>query len=294
MSLIPIKIHLTQTGQTLAEQTTGPTATPVPQIPKRILSQQPRPTATRIPSPSPVIPTPTVVEIKDYVAVVEMIESQKGSRVVITDTRTNSTTELNQINGKAQVRKDATVETVGAARAEIQYSNGSVTRLDHNTKVTMMYKGTTAFNVSVNLNIGRIWSRIKKLTGSEEGECGSSKDCYNSITNTMTATVRGTSYGHELEEQEIDGTLTTVDNIYTIEGNVWGLCNSYGPNDTSIVNNQKPQVIGKSKRAMFKCDISKQTVELGDMTSVPNSDTEWISLNMLRDKQLEEQNRNVK
>lgn len=268
--------------------------TPVPQIPRSIVKQIPKPTATQTPTPSVPTPIPTVIKVQDHVAVVEMIQSNNGAKVVVTDAETNNKTELTQVNGKVQVRKTASVQTIGEARAEIQYGNGSVTRLDHNTSVRMQYNGTSSFDVSVLLDAGRIWSRIKKLTGSEEGTCGGLKECYNSITETMTATVRGTSYGHELKKQEIDGALTKVDSIYTIEGNVWGICNAHRPNDTSIENDYKPQAIRKSKWAIFKCEINKQPVELQDMTSVPKSDSEWISLNMLRDKQLEEQNSEIK
>lgn len=45
---------------------------------------------------------------------------------------------------------------------------------------------------------------------------------------------------------------------------------------------------------MFKCLLPEEEPEVSDMKSVPNEDSEWISLNMFRDKQLEAENSHIK
>lgn len=288
----PTQNTTTQTGQTLAEQTSGPTATPVPQIPRSIITQIPKPTATRAPVSPTLSPVPTIISKPNSIATIEMIESKDGGKVEIND---GNTFEILETNKQIQVNSNAKIKTIGSARAEIKYNNGSVTRLDYDTSVNVDYKSNTSFNVSIYLDAGRIWSRIKKLTGSEDSECGLGKECYNSITNTMTATVRGTSYGHEVKkEKDSSGMETMVDHIYTIEGKVIGQCNTYIQNDVSRDQSQRAQEVDKNFKAKFKCLVDSATPELTSMTTVPESDSEWIYLNSIRDKELEEKNNDIR
>ena len=82
------------------------------------------------------------------------------------------------------------IMTDNIARAQLVFPNGTITRLDKNTEVELTSLQQAPSKIKVSLNLGRIWSRVTKILGKEE--------LYQTETDTVVATVRGTSYGHEL------------------------------------------------------------------------------------------------
>jgi hypothetical protein len=72
--------------------------------------------------------------------------------------------------------------------ARIDYSDGSLTRLDHDTtfQVQELVNDATHKSIKTELDVGRVWNRVEKLT--RPG------DRFETKTVTAVATVRGTTY----------------------------------------------------------------------------------------------------
>lgn len=181
------------------------------------------------------------------------------------------------------------VET-GTSEAQIAFGNGSVTRLDKNTRVTIKSDQTSTFDISVSLDFGRIWSRIKKLGGQESYETG---------TDTMVATVRGTSYGHSIDSLYDSNGLPVLDSnnqpvkvnkIITVEGEVVGTCitNDRRPNSLDTPPAELP--IKRNQKGIFKCFKEDPEAYLADINNIEHEDAEWTLENMWLDEQLEQDN----
>jgi hypothetical protein len=107
-----------------------------------------------------------------------------SGNVFITDSTTGKETQAvtNQpVNVGSSIRTDAT------GRAQVLYSGGTVTRIDHTSSMTITKAEIAPEEITVNITLGRVWSRVKKLLGNES---------YETQTGSVVAAVRGTSYGH--------------------------------------------------------------------------------------------------
>jgi uncharacterized repeat protein (TIGR01451 family) len=101
------------------------------------------------------------------------------------------------------------VRTGADGLARIDYTDGSLTRLDHNTtfQVQELINNDTHKSIKTNLDVGRVWHRVEKLTKQE--------DRFEVKTVTAVATVHGTTFvndcrfngGQECSHIGIEGTF---------------------------------------------------------------------------------------
>jgi hypothetical protein len=80
------------------------------------------------------------------------------------------------------------VRTGADGLARIDYTDGSLTRLDHNTtfQVRELINDSTHKSIKTSLDVGRVWNRVEKLTKQE--------DRFEVKTVTAVATVEGTTF----------------------------------------------------------------------------------------------------
>jgi hypothetical protein len=264
----------TTTPSVVPTSASGPTATPKPNPTTSTSSPGTgsQPTNTPVP-PKVTTPIPTQGPSRTAIASIRITGSSTGG-VSITDSLTGSTTTASD---GSPVYSGATVETSANAKAEIMFENGSVTRLDGNTEVVVQPNNEESFNMSIILNAGRIWSRVKKLTGSDEG--------YETQTDSMVATVRGTSYGHAIVEEE----GRKADRIVTVEGSVLGRC----MNKAGQRSNQMVTEIQKNHKGTFRCLNERPEVIKDQITSISSKDIAWTLTNMQLDELLEQKNPDI-
>lgn len=146
---------------------------------------------------------------------------------------TTLTIDKGTVTGPSQLSNGDKVTTGPASAATITFPNGSETRLDENTSLTIT---TTGDKVSLFQNLGRSWSRVAKLAGTSE--------TFEVETPTAVATVRGTSFA-----TTISGDDSSID---TDEGQV-----EVAPVDV---------VSGKRTR------LQSISVDAGNSTSIKKSD----------------------
>jgi ferric-dicitrate binding protein FerR (iron transport regulator) len=110
----------------------------------------------------------------------------------------------------APLRIGEAVRTDDTGRARLDYPDGSLTRLDHNTTFTVrrLVDGSDSKQISMRLQSGRIWNRVEKLTRRA--------DRYDVQAGTAVATVRGTGFMTEVRDGRtyhitVDG-LVSVNN----------------------------------------------------------------------------------
>jgi hypothetical protein len=119
---------------------------------------------------------------------------------------------------------------------------------------------STSYNADVVVEAGKIWNRIKKLTGQETYDSQTGDD------SGLVATVRGTSYGHSVGFE--DNELT--DRLYTIEGLVFAKCKK-NPNQQGEV--------GPNTRAKFQCNKNSLIDFIQQLASMDQSDIDWLIYN---------------
>lgn len=95
------------------------------------------------------------------------------------------------------LKNNDVVKTGPNSEATISFPSGSELRLDENTQITVTVQSKD--KVSIFQSLGRTWSRVVKLTGSQK---------YEVETPNAVATVRGTDFA------------TTLDDIFTDTGSV--------------------------------------------------------------------------
>ncbi|GEM_PF-5386478 len=100
--------------------------------------------------------------------------------------KTSEGGDWREAQDQQEIPVNTQVKTDSKGRAQIVYPNGTVTRIDKNSQITLEKFENKPFNADVLLSVGRIWSRVKKLLGGESYETKSS---------TLVASVRGTSFG---------------------------------------------------------------------------------------------------
>jgi hypothetical protein len=153
------------------------------------------------------------------------------------------------------------VKTGEDGRAQIVFPGGTVTRLDYSSEVQVKTVQADPHNVVVRIVEGRIWSRVKKLIGGEN---------YQSETETMIATVRGTSYGHARGENGINrGTV--------LEGVIEMKCRDsmYGLD------------LEENKKA-WEADCKNQTGFNEQLLTAEDLADEWIAFNTTQDELLDQ------
>lgn len=92
-------------------------------------------------------------------------------------------------NDGQSINIGSTIKTDATGMAEVDFPSGSVTRVAQDSEIVLQSFDASSGNTSVKINIGKIWSRVAKVLGKED---------FQTESNNLIASVRGTSYGHEL------------------------------------------------------------------------------------------------
>lgn len=103
-----------------------------------------------------------------------------------------------------------TVRTNGTGFAQVDYRDGSLTRLDANAQLTLTDLSTAqqAQRVVAKLDGGRAWSRVKKIT--------SSQGRYEIDTAVASASVRGTTFTVDCTPPDGSCIFTVIDGVVTV------------------------------------------------------------------------------
>lgn len=201
-------------------------------------------------SPSPTPLPPTILEI-----------FTGGTNVTVTQPGASAKPG---VNGQI-ILEGAKVTTGADTRVQMLYGNGSATRLDSNSAVTMSKEPTVDRGGSVSIDLGRTWNRIKKVVGTEEP--------FHSDSTAVLATVRGTSYGHSLG---MDQNNLPFDKIFTVEGSVTVSCKQIA----------KEVIVDKDYQALVTCIKNNVSDFLQTINNLTEDDAKWILFNMQNDEEL--------
>lgn len=221
---------------------TNPANTPVP--------------GTTNPTSIPNVPTNTPVPQKPIGTLV----LQDGASATVYNPSTNTT--QNAQNG-TEIPANSTIKVSGGTASIDYYKDDyTMTRIDSGTTVTVKNNSETQFNTTVEVDgLGRIWNRIQKLGGQETFE---------SDTGTMVATVRGTHYAHL--KSVVDD--KAVDQIFTIEGAVFGKCKNFP---------EKSGLVTENKKTSFNCIGDNLESFLSALNNLDTEDANWLIYNVQQD-----------
>lgn len=149
------------------------------------------------------------------------------------------------------------VKTDDAGRAQLVYPNGSVTRIDYNTEVTLSEFSESPQKTRVKVSKGSIWSRVTKLLGGEY---------YKTESSTLVASVRGTSYGHTILPEEKNTVLVTQSKVAV-----------------QCFNSIEEYMVEEGNQITWDCKKNPQT---GEITK-EDKKNEWIIFNLQEDKKID-------
>ncbi len=155
-----------------------------------------------------------------------------------------------------EILPGATVKTDKGGLAQIIYPNGTVTRLDSNTQITLKEYNPTPQTVTVFVTAGKIWSRITKLLGGES---------YQSESKNLVATVRGTIYEHEV--------LPDGEDKISVTSHVVHVFCSKNKVETDLVENEAAQT---------GCNLKPRVVQIPEA----EKQTKWVTFNKQEDEKL--------
>lgn len=159
------------------------------------------------------------------------------------------------VRNAVRIQEGTFISTGPSSRAQIMYPSGTTTRLDSNTTIQLKTFSPEPQRIIVSILEGRIWSRVKKLLGTES---------YETESKGVTATVRGTAYEHAAKNGI---TLTRV-----VEGTIVITCKDQ-PDSTAIQASLKGET-----------DCSQETPTSVVPLSQEDATDEWISFNTAIDK----------
>ncbi|MCX7996146.1 MAG: FecR domain-containing protein [Patescibacteria group bacterium] len=267
-------------GASVTPKTTGVPGAVGNPSPTKILNT---PTPTAKPPLPPSIPTATPTELPPEPTVppepqaIARVNPQGGAAVKITDPRTGTSVITREYTN---IISGTTVETMNG-HAEVVFDQGpnagcsldgaannrcSITRIDSGSKIIVNGQVTESNNTNIQIIFGRIWNRVKNLTGTRD--TFQSEDV-GSLENGMVATVRGTSYGHLISE----GDDERINQIFTLEGRVSGRCR----------NDKNVQEINERKKGQFRCQDNAIKTLIDDLAKVKDEDRAWLLYNAERD-----------
>lgn len=138
--------------------------------------------------------------------------SDHSSVVVMTpkvEVRAKGARTFSKVATTAPVRVGTTVRTGAAGLAEIDYGEGSFTRLDHNTKfvIKKLTTKTGARQIATRLLSGKTFNRVSKLTESES---------FVQSTKSAFAGVVGTKFAVSWDTSKQISTYTLVTGTLTL------------------------------------------------------------------------------
>jgi hypothetical protein len=151
------------------------------------------------------------------------------------------------------------VKTSQTGRAQVVFPNGTVTRLDFSSEITLSSYQAEPFKAKIAISKGRIWSAITKLLGSET---------YQTQSDSVVASVRGTSYGHDVS--------AGPNTLQVSKGTVEGIC----------LNQKQKAMIEAGNEAVFNCQTANTNVVHRLDTSNQGA---WFNFNSNQDERLKKQ-----
>jgi len=139
--------------------------------------------------------------------------------------RAGATTTVAAHSGETVANGDS-VSTAALSLAAVTYPDGSVTRLDSSSRITVSLarSGASAFKLGVRQTAGLTWNAVKKLATGAKFEV--------SGPNNAVAGVRGTRFGFYIEHDAAGSTVVWID-VY--DGTV-AVSGSTGPAVTATAN----------------------------------------------------------
>jgi hypothetical protein len=152
------------------------------------------------------------------------------------------------------------IKTDEDGQGQLVYPNGTVTRLDNASLITLKEFNSSPFQVKVFLEAGRIWSRITKLLGQES---------YQTESANLVASVRGTSYGHEI--------LANGQDLVTV---------SKSQVSSRCLGDDQEIIIDKDNQATFNCQVEARPKPV--KTPLKEREKEWFKFNQDHDEKLEQ------
>lgn len=155
-----------------------------------------------------------------------------------------------------EILPGATVKTDKGGLAQIIYPNGTVTRLDTDTQITLKEYNPTPQTVTVFVTAGKIWSRITKLLGGES---------YKSESKNLVATVRGTIYEHAVLPDGEDKISVTSHVVHV-----------------SCSKNKVEADVTENETAQTGCALKPKLVQ----TPETEKQTKWVTFNKQEDEKL--------
>jgi hypothetical protein len=174
--------------------------------------------------------------------------------------KTPDQTDFEEITSSKNVPAGTIVKTDSVGRAQAIYPNHSVTRLDHNSEFKIEDFNQNPFKAEVKLSKGKIWSRVAKLLGQET---------YETKSQNLVASIRGTSFGHNIMENGQDTIMVT-------EGKVNGDC----------IKIEQGSDVATGQKASYPCSQGGP-ISQKNMTNTEKKD-EWYLFNQAEDKKLDE------
>ncbi len=151
------------------------------------------------------------------------------------------------------------LKTDATGRAQVLYPNGSVTRVDFNSQMQLEEFSNNGFQAKVKLSSGRIWSRVVKLLG---------KESFQTESQNLVASIRGTSFGHGILANGSDRLLVT-------KGNVQGDC----------ANQTQSGLVTFDRKAVFSC---KKGEKAATAPLDASDKDEWYRFNLAEDQKLDQ------
>jgi uncharacterized cupin superfamily protein len=139
-----------------------------------------------------------------------------------------ATTFAGATDGQALALGD-TVKTNGTGFAQVNYRDGSLTRIDANGQFTLTDLSTAAQaqRVAGTLDGGRAWSNVQKVTSSDSR--------YEIDTSVATASVRGTRFNTDCTSTDGSCSFTVVEGTVTVTPK-GGTAVDLGPNESLTVH----------------------------------------------------------
>lgn len=178
-----------------------------------------------------------------------------------------------------KVSQGTSVSTGSATQAQLVYVSGSVVRLEENTRVVVTKEASSTDGGGVAVESGSTWQRIKKLLGGETP--------FESTSNQVVATVRGTSYGHLIEVGP-DG--QRVDRILLAEGKVSTRCQDEDKNNPANLLELKVNFEAKVNCKLVG-NARKTQKELGKTAT--KKELKWVLENLEKDERLKERFKDI-
>jgi hypothetical protein len=172
-----------------------------------------------------------------------------------------SSSQWEQASDGQIVTPGSRVKTDEKAKVQLVYPNGTATRVDSESEVKLTSFEAEQQKVSVYLYLGRIWSRVSRLIGT-----GSS---YEAETDTVVATVRGTSFGIEKRSDGTNEVLVTESAV-----------------DCECKDVDQDWAVGENWKADFSCKEGEEVVA-AEITDADMED-EWFVFNKDQDEKLDE------